>query len=99
MPRNQFRPLGANKPGTVLLLAHGTSRSLRCLHYAAMGHWCDRNEAFVVLRIVDLHCWRVERDKTKRSTQSRVAAMAERHRQMTVVEIGAAAAEIAGLSA
>jgi hypothetical protein len=27
MSRNQFRPLGANKPTTVFLLAHGTPRS------------------------------------------------------------------------
>src|SRR6202040_2083294 len=37
-------------------------------------------------------------DKGKRSTQPRVAAMAKQHGQMTIVEIGDAAAEIAGLS-
>jgi K+-transporting ATPase, c chain len=40
MPRNQFRPLGANKPGSVFLLAHETPRSLRrsiTRSYAAIG--------------------------------------------------------------
>src|ERR1700719_3303554 len=40
------------------------------------GHWFDRNEAFVVVWVVDLDCWRLQRDKGKRSTQPRVAAMA-----------------------
>src|ERR1700730_5972970 len=62
------------------------------------GHWFDRNEAFVVVWVVDLDCWRLQRDKGKRSTQPRVAAMAKQHGQMTIVEIGDAAAEIAGLS-
>ena len=88
MSRNQFRPLGANKPTTVFLLLMGRQDPDFACITLLCGHWFDRNEAFVVVWVVDLDCWRLQRDKGKRSTQPRVAAMAKQHGQMTIVEIG-----------
>jgi hypothetical protein len=59
------------------------------------GHGGTRNEAVIVLRVVDLDRRRVERHKRKQPTQSRVAATPKHHAQSAVLEISGAAGKIA----
>jgi len=63
------------------------------------GERRDRNEAFVILWIIDLDCRRVGHNKTKRSTQCRVAAMAQEHGPLPILEMSGAAPKVTGLSA
>jgi hypothetical protein len=100
MTRNQFSPSGTNKPGTILLLAHGAPRSLTLLasrSYAAISAIGQSLRS--LLWIVGLYCRGVERHNGKGTEQSRVAVMEEQHGKMAVIEISSAAAEITGQSA
>jgi hypothetical protein len=58
------------------------------------GRWGVGNEALVVLRVVEFYCRRLERHGGKGPAQLRIATMTQQHRQLAIVEISSAAAEI-----